>query len=133
MNQKIVNVVLSVFLLVLAFVCFKQYKTIHDIEWTVSSLEDEVYDLQKKNAALEQEIDSLKDNVDSLSDSSEAPAQGKSHEQRKQEAIEKIRRFNAEREKELEQGITNSDIKVGREREYLKLLKSFYKLDINIR
>ena len=138
MDQKKINIVLVVCVIALSIVCFRQSKQISSIEDSIHSLDKDVSKQEYAIGSLENEIDSLKSKVDSLQDDispsySYTPSKpSKSWEQKKQEVIEKIERFNAEREKEKEQGIINSDPKVANERYNLNISKKLFNIDIVI-
>lgn len=133
--NKTFNVILIVAVCLLSFMCYKQNKQIRALEYEISSLDRDISDV--KNTA-ESEIDSLKDAVSDLEGRIDDMESGDSappltREQKRQEAINRINRFNEARNEEIRKGITNNSSSVDAERRYLSVLKKFYDIDILIK
>lgn len=133
--NKTFSVILIVAICFLSFVCYKQNKQISALEYEIRSLDRDISDV-KNNA--ESEIDSLKDAVSDLEGRIDDMESGDSappltREQKRQEAINRINRFNEARNEEISKGITNNSSSVDAERRYLSFLKKFYDIDILIK
>lgn len=133
MYQKQITALLLACLVIVSFMCYRQAKTIDNMERDISSLEDTVDTLENKVKDLESEIDDMKLSISSLQEEMEEHFPIPTYEELKRAAIARIRRFNAEREKEKDSGAVNALPSVAKERQTLYMLRKYYNLDIELK
>ncbi len=133
--MKKIEIFLLVAVCALSFVCYSQHKKIHDLEWDIASLESDVDTLEGKVKDLENEIEDMKPSIEELQEEMEEhfPRPQKTPEQKRQDYIKEINRFNAAREREEQRGIKNTDKRVDGYRQWLKFVKERYNIDIEIK
>ena len=133
--MKKIEIFLLVAVCALSFVCYKQHKKIHNLEWDIASLESDVDTLEGKVKDLENEIEDMKPSIEELQEEMEEhfPRPQKTPEQKRQDYIDEINRFNAAREQEEKQGIKNTDKRINGLREWYRFIKKTYNIDIEIK
>ena len=133
MHHKQIGVLLFACLVIISFISYQQAKTIDNMEWSISHLEDRVNTLEEKVKDLESEIEEMKPSIESLQEEMEEHFPRPSYNELRQATIARIRRFNAAREKEKDSGAVNTPAAVAKERQTLYMLRKYYNIDIELK